>query len=274
MKRFAKKQIGILCPILCAQNICELEGNRVAMRINILLVVVFIATFILPTRNVVAGSYIVGLPCASDKDCRSIPLESLVTEIYRRVGIEVEFRYQPKMRELADADHNVIDASGARALSILSPFKNLIPVPVPIIEVRYVALTRSGDRIRQIDDLHEFKVGVVRGDLFGSKTIAEHEIQIYYVNSFKTGLRMLKQGRIRALLTETGTLALYKGEGLGEGVRRSGTLFSEKMYHVVNKKHVELVPRLAEVIRAMQSDGTMERLLGDLNHLQPVEAAP
>ncbi|GEM_PF-5329151 len=245
-----------------------------AMRINILLMIVFIAIFILPARSVVAGSYIVGLPCASDKDCRSIPLENLVTEMYRRVGIEVEFRYQPKMRELADADHKVIDASGARALSILSPFKNLVPVPVPIVEVRYVALTRSGDRIRQIDDLHEFKVGIIRGDMYGSKIMAEHEKQVYYVNSFKTGLRMLNQGRIRALLTETGTLALYKGEGLGEGVRRSGTLFSEKMYHVVNKAHVDLIPRLSEAIRSMQSDGTMERILGDLNHLQPVEAAP
>jgi len=243
------------------------------MRINMLLVVIFIATFLLPARAA-GSSYVVGLPCASYEDCRSIPLENLLTEIYRRVGIEVEFRYQPKMRELADADHNVIDASGARALSILSPFKNLIPVPVPIVEVRYVALTRAGDRISRIDDLHGFKVGVIRGDLFGSRIMAENEKQVYYVNSFKTGIRMLNQGRIRALLTETGTLALYKGEVLGEGVRRSGTLFSEKMYHVVNREHADLVPRLAEVIRLMQSDGSMKRILGDLDYLQPTETVP
>ena len=94
------------------------------------------------------------------------------------------------------------------------------------------------------------------------------EENLVSATDLRLALRMLVTGRIDlyvgSVMEMQGILA--EDEFKNSGIQRVGDIDSVPFYPYLHKKHEELVPQLAEVLRAMKADGTYDSLIEQAKH--------
>lgn len=192
----------------------------------------------------------------------STSFDYILTEAFRRLGIEVVIQELPGERALKNANKGIDDGDAARIFEISQTYTNLIRVPEPIIEVQIVGFSLDGDiTIKDWASLQPYNVSIVRG-----YRILEDNI---------VGTRSLtKVENITELLTlvhkkRTDVAVINRMEGMAE-IQKLGfksikilepPLDRRALYPHLHKKHQALVPKLATVLRDMKRDGTYQKLL-------------
>lgn len=207
---------------------------------------------------------VVGVPCQNVRDCEIAEAEIWIKEIYARSGLAVEIRYLPTLRDISDADANVVDATLARTPIATRDYPNLVQVPYPIFHMSIIAAAvKPGVKIQTWADLKRVKVGMMRGSRTPFLMAEEHAVDIHLFNTWKSGIAMLQEGRFDAILgTESLIRAAVWRMGMTE-IHFSRPLFESYSYHYLNKAHKGLAESLARSIQSMLEDGTSRKLLGD-----------
>lgn len=227
--------------------------------------------FLLWLPATAAEPYTVGLPCPDKVRCQLPEAEAVYREIYERVGLEVQFIYRPGLREMCDANDMVIDGCGARSLVAISGYPNLLPVNESLVELEYLALTRTDTHVAGLEDLKGRKVAVLRSDVYATNMMEKAGCETVFVNSTKNGMDMLLEHRIEALISDTATNMVLEKSIPWERINVSAPLSAVKLYHAINRQHALLIPKLEQAIRSMKSDGTLKQLLGRFHILMTDE---
>jgi polar amino acid transport system substrate-binding protein len=89
--------------------------------------------------------------------------------------------------------------------------------------------------------------------------------------SIDGAIRMLRAGRCDAMVINQFIWLEIDRLHVGPFCLASSTLETFELYHYVNRRHADLVPKLTEIFTKMRQDGTTERLLAPI--LQQVEDA-
>lgn len=210
-----------------------------------------------------ARPYVVGVPCLTPS-CSYPGYENLIREAYRRIGMGIEYRRQPLLRDLRDADSGAVDASMLRDSLVIDDYPGLLMVPVPLGTYDIAAFTLEPAPAPETPgDLAGAMVGCLRGDIAAQNVARTAQIAPLLLNDMKSALTMLDRGRINAALLPAFAGALW-AERLGlRPMRVSRAFYRGFFYHCVNKGHADLVPRLNKALWEMYRDGTARRLLGD-----------
>lgn len=186
--------------------------------------------------------------------------EAVIEEIYSRMGIPVTFRVVPADRALHYSNSGTTDGEMIRALEIGSYYTNLKPVPVAVDTLYNSAYTvDSSIVINDITDLQGYKIGTLKGVRQVEQLLKD--MDLYPGTQIPDVFKMLMVGEVDVVVVPD-LVTLEQLDALGfPGLIKSQTpLWENKLFHFINVKHEELIPRLTDVINEMIEDGTMEKL--------------
>jgi polar amino acid transport system substrate-binding protein len=187
--------------------------------------------------------------------------DRIVSEAFRRIGVAVKLVRLPSERALQNADKGIDDGNYVRIAGLSGLYPNLIMVPEPMSEFAFTAFTRDpGLKTAAWADLRTRRVAIVIG-----WKIAEQHLEgapsITRVRDEEGLFTLLDKGRVEVVVSSLHSgAAIIRAHGY-TGVRALAPPLSvQPMYLYLNKKHAALVPKLAEALRNMRRDGTLQRL--------------
>jgi polar amino acid transport system substrate-binding protein len=187
--------------------------------------------------------------------------DRIVAEAFRRIGVQARLLQLPSERALQNANQGIDDGSYPRIAGLSSLYPNLVMVSEPMGRFPFTAFTR--DPALKADawaDLRGRKVASVAGWKLVEMSLKD-VTELKLVRDEEALFALLDKGR-----TEVAISALHTGR---EIIRKNGyknmrallpPLAEPPMYLYLNKRHAALAPKLAEALREMRRDGTVERL--------------
>lgn len=187
--------------------------------------------------------------------------DRIVAEAFRRIGLAVRLEVMPAERCLVQADQGLVDGIYARVAGLSEKYPNLVLVPEPVDMFEFVAFTRRSDlRIAGWDDLRPLSVGIITGwKIVEDKTRAVRTRTS--VRDEEALFALLQRGRADVVVAgSSASRETIRRMGLKDVRPLSPPLETRPMYLYLNRRHAALVPRLAEALRQMRADGSLERL--------------
>ena len=180
---------------------------------------------------------------------------------YKRLGIPVEFIDMPGKRALVESSKGKIDGEVHRILAVGKDYPALIRVPTPI---NYIEPTAFAKRVKfsinGCADLKQHKIGIVRGVKHAEDcTRGLENVQI--VNNSRLLMQILHRGRVDIVVTaRINGLLQIKELNLDSIYALSPPLSREPVYHYLHEKHAALVPKIDQVFKEMEANGTLKKL--------------
>lgn len=190
-------------------------------------------------------------------------LELISQEAFRRLGVDFKIIITPSERSLQLADQGEIDGEGLRVAGLNHQYPNLVQVPERFISISFVAFSK--DALIRLDNgwesLKRHRVAFINGwKMFESNAMGAKIVR--KVDKPEQLFRMLDAGHIDlALYTRADGIALIQSMGLSSIAPLAPALKDVDMYLYLNKRHADLVPKLANVLRDMKADGTYNKIM-------------
>lgn len=195
-----------------------------------------------------------------DDPVLSVKASHIMREAYRRLGIELRSELLPRERALMSADSGETDGDLIRAAGIDARYINLVRVPEPVITFDAVAFTAGLKfTVDGWDSLRPYSLCIMRGMKIAEQ--GTEGMQRLIANTTDQAVLMLSAGRCQVAVL--GHQVWLDIERLQAGPLRAldPPIASVPLYHYVHRRHAELVPRLADALRAMRNDGAFAALL-------------
>ncbi len=198
----------------------------------------------------------------------------MYTEAFRRLDYDFKLVALPVMRSLVDADSGVTDGEIARiaAFKDNGAYPNLITVPEPIDTVKaeiYAPASNtesSFDSWESLAALRDSDVVIGHSRGFRAAELALRRYlnpkNIHTTASGEQSCRMLAGGRLDFIIEPDGVIdhLVAKGKCNGDAIRSIGVLGILPIFPVLNKRHADLAPKLARVIREMKDEGLLQSM--------------
>jgi len=184
-------------------------------------------------------------------------LDRIATEAFRRVGYKLRLVQLPSERGLMDANNAVIDGDLTRIEGLENQYPGLVRIPERIMNWKFAAFGKKGQRIDSWKDIVNKRVGLIRGwKIYESKLKEENARSIISTNDAQHLFSLLMLDRIDVALYERQLgLEIIKKEKLTDFEPKEPLLAKRHMYIYLNKRHAKLVPRLAAVLASMKKEG-------------------
>ncbi|MBF0505872.1 MAG: transporter substrate-binding domain-containing protein [Nitrospirae bacterium] len=203
-------------------------------------------------------------PPNSTSDDRGIG-DQVLTEAFRRIGITLKIDHLPSERALLNADDGVEDGNFARVEGMEKTYRNLVRVPEEISRFEFVAFSRRYSfKIAGWDSLRPYNIGIVTGwkiletNIAGTSSLASiRDAQLLF--------RMLLDDKVDVVVYDRMQgLVLLRDLKISSIHVLWPPLAVKGMYLYMNRRHLELVPRIAGAIRGMKKDGTYRKITDEV----------
>ncbi len=195
----------------------------------------------------------------SQTEDTTVLIDRLLYCAYQRLGYKMILTVEGMNSALVSANSGYSDGFLANVPGIEKNYPNLIPVPEQFSFVEFMSLTQAGTTIPLKDwsDLSGKKVGFMQQRPF-LETHVPRTADIKRYSSINELMAALKQGEIEIAITPLvgGAKPLVV-----DGTQANGVLERINSYSYVNKKHIDLVPKLSPVLQEMRADGTTEKIM-------------
>jgi polar amino acid transport system substrate-binding protein len=195
-------------------------------------------------------------------------LDQVILEATRRAGIETKIVLLPNARALRTVDEGQYDGNFVRVAGIEKQFAHLIPVPEKVLDMVFVAFAAPGLTLRGDgwENLHDRNVVLIRGWKIYEDAVVK--------NGARTALTVTEADQLFRMLqarrTELALYELWSGHYLLKQLGIDGInaveppLAVREMFLYLHERHAALAPRIAAALRAMQQDGSYQRLVDKL----------
>ena len=193
-------------------------------------------------------------------DTQSGFLDSLVTEAFLRIGIELEIIILPAARVLINANKGIEDGCLLRIKGLETFYPNLVRVPESLMVSHFVAYSANAINNQQnLEKFNPYNLSCVTGWKIFDKLFSNHP-QVTKVKTADQMFLLLKKGRADVILYERwqGLDMLRKLE-IKDIHLVAPPLVSMDMYMYLHKKHQLLVDKLASKLSLMKKDGTYQK---------------
>jgi polar amino acid transport system substrate-binding protein len=184
----------------------------------------------------------------------------VMREAYARLGMALEVQRMPGERALVSANVGDSDGELYRRAGIDATYPQLVRVPVALMHYEIVAFSLDS-RIPVLgwESLRPYRLGYVRG----IKVIEENTrgMQVEPVTTVRQAFAMLERGRTDLVLANRiSGLAALRAADLQNIQVLTPALERFPVFHYLNVKHAQLVPRLTEVLRDMEQSKRIARI--------------
>jgi len=246
-----------------SQSVCDPQDRRQCLRGLVSLALLVAGKF----ANAVPQTPILVFAGTEDIDhSQGVWLEMIYREAVRRIGFQLEYRVYPAKRASALADSGAVDGEIHRVMSYGTDHPNLILVPAPHFFTSFAAYglapmklsdgwhSLGADRLRV-----EYRAGVVYCEQKLPSVVPAIRLSAAY--RINLCLRKLLHHRTDIYVDDERSvdLELQDDEFKGSMIRRLAIMEVVGTFSYLNKRHSNLVPRLAEVLNDMRREGTIEK---------------
>lgn len=218
-------------------------------------------------RQVIRIASTEGLPYLTE------PMKAVVLEAYRRIGVQVEIVPDiPIARVAVGTNSGTYDAALAGSANVGIHYPDVLRTSEPVYWIEYGTFAIKNLPSEKVKDWTALKasslrIGARQGHHLLQTRLGEHGF--YGVTTDDSLVRMLFADRIDVVVGAVNGLRWQRIHAASDiadqisKVRQLSTLERVPMYHFINKKNADLVPRIDEALRKMESDGTLARLLAE-----------
>lgn len=181
--------------------------------------------------------------------------------MYQEAGIPADFIDLPHNRSLISANEGTVDGDVGRVPSVEEKYPNLVRVNAKLMDLKGAVYTTRDDLGAYSDDmLKRLKVGYVLGVRWTQKRM--DGLPAVKVRDYPSLFEMLLEKRVDIVLaTEASAQSAIKELGdRGKSIRKlQPFIFTAPIYHYLNKKNQDIVPRLEETLNRLNSEGFWEK---------------
>jgi len=186
----------------------------------------------------------------------------LLETIYSRLGITVSFFDAPANRALSMSSSGELDGEVLRIIDVAQEHETLLPVRPAINYIEPAAFSKGLRlEITGWQSISSYRVGIVRG--VGSSERGTHGMpQVEPATSLETLFTMLDGDRLDIIVNDLfGGKLVAKKLGLDRDISPLLPPFERlAVYHFLNSKHRDLLPRIEAVIKKMEDSGELTQL--------------
>lgn len=195
-------------------------------------------------------------------------LTLICTEVFRRLGYELQYDGYPAQRASAMSDAGEVDGEISRVFEYQTTHPNLIRVEEVLYSTKFVAFAvKPGIVLHGWKSLQNttYKVGYRRGVKLSASELPlvvspEH---LSDVTTAEQGLKKLIAARTDLYVdVEFSTVEAMKKLNPAEfevsAVYQAGIMQEVAAHVYLHKKHAALVPKVAQVLRAIKQEGLFE----------------
>jgi polar amino acid transport system substrate-binding protein len=190
--------------------------------------------------------------------------EGVLTEAYSRLNITVTLKLFPGALSVIEANEGRADGEVARLAAVLKQYTNLILIPVPLLHSNLSVFMHKDSPIVITDwaSLKGHKLSTINGFKFVKNKMAGQSPVI--VETTTEAIRLVEQNRvdIAVLNRLLGVLAIAEIKAKEVKVHNP-PLAQLPVYHMVHKKHEDLVPKLTATLQDMVREGVIQRMWED-----------
>lgn len=188
-------------------------------------------------------------------------VESVLTEAYARLQIEITFTAFPGARSIIEANAGRADGEVARLKAVLKRYRQLILVPVPILHSELSAFTHKGYALPHSNwnSLRGHSVTTIRGFNFVKQKLARGLTKT--VRTSREAIDLIEND-----LVEVAVLNAFLGR-LAIAASASKNVMEQKpplerlpVFHLLHSRHAPLVPRITAVLQKMETNGTIKNM--------------
>lgn len=189
--------------------------------------------------------------------------ERVMREIYKKLNIEMQLDRHPGNRALSLANGGKVDGALIRTAVIENTATNLVRIPVPIANIRYMAYTKkaNGFTIKNWGSLKPYSIGMIRG----IKLIEDrsHLFDSTLISTPESLFKMLYLERVDvAVFTELDGLFTLKKINLhNDIIKLSPPLEVVPVYHYIHRKNSALIEQLSSLMQTMETSGELKLLI-------------
>jgi len=184
----------------------------------------------------------------------------VLAEAYRELGIDIEIQRFPAQRSILESNAGRTDGELFRPTGIEQKFENLMMVPAPLCSAGISVFTRGQDfKVDGWDSLKPYRIGILNGHQ--GATQGTKGMNVVKVRSPRQMIQMLAHGRVDLiLLTPIVGLTAIKDVGIGGISLLEPPVVTENLYHYVHKRHQEIAPKLAAVLKRLAARGRIKEV--------------
>lgn len=198
-------------------------------------------------------------------------LTLVFTEAFRRLGYALQYDGYPAPRASMLSDAGEVDGEISRVFAYQTTHPNLIRVEEVLYSTRFVAFAvKPGIVLNGWESLQntaynvEYRRGVKLSESKLSLIVAAEHLS--YVTTAEQGLKKLIMGRTDLYVDVEFTIVdtigrLDPDKHDTSAFYQAGIMQEVGAYAYLHKKHAALVPKVAEVLKAMKQEGLFKRYL-------------
>lgn len=189
--------------------------------------------------------------------------EIVLTELYKKLGIEISVQPMPGKRAILEAESGRMDGETMRIWSYGVEHPNTLRVPTPYyqLETMVFHIKDSDIKIKSKQDLEKYSVLKVRG-VKHTNNITLGLNSVYDYDDTRSMLLALNKQRDNVALTHTGdglfAMKKYNIKGIGH---IAVPLSVQPLYHYVHHKNSHLIAPINRIIIAMKESGELKELI-------------
>lgn len=186
----------------------------------------------------------------------------ILTVVYRRLGIPVEFVDLPAKRSLLESSEGRVDGEVQRILAVQTQYPTLVALHPSFNYIEPSAFVKDLElRVEGWPSLAPHSVGIVRG-VGSSEAGTRGMARVEAVSTMDQLMQALAAGRYEVAVNDRFSgLLIIQRLGLGAVVRAlEPPLQHIPLHHFLHERHRALVPRVEQELRGMQASGELQRV--------------
>lgn len=186
-------------------------------------------------------------------------LDVIAREAFRRAGVELRLVKLPAERALLLANEGLQDGDLTRIAGLEGQYPQLVRVPEKLIDWDFAAFSKDASMKADFNSIRRHSVGLIKGWKIYERNMTDAR-HVTTVDNPEQLFRLLQHDRIEvALYVRWMGLALIQKQQLKGIHLLEPPLASRPMYIYLNKRHADLIPRLAQALRILKREGFYQR---------------
>lgn len=195
-------------------------------------------------------------------------VQRVLDELFEHVDRQAVLINIPGLRDLSDANRGIIDGCTFRTLAAAEGYPDLSPIPEPVGLSGLAAFSlKSSPFSDRSEDLAEMTVAVLKGDMVALKYLQMHGANILEVQSCRQGLKTVRLKRTEIFICDRPSgLRTVRQEGRKD-IHVGDYLCAYRLWILMNEKHAPLLESLAQKLRSMRENGSLQEAMGPFGYL-------
>jgi len=195
--------------------------------------------------------------------------DQVLREAFKRIGYQLETVRLPAERALINANRGIDDGELARIGGLQKKYPNLIQVPETFLTVDMVLYSKNYPDfiVDGWDSVASHSLAIISGWKIMEKNFAKlgDRVEIIKTDTPEQSFSLLKNDRVDFIAYSNWSgLGYIKTHNIKNIKLLEPPLARPEFYVYLHKKHEAIVPQLAEAIKTMKTDGTLQTLFDRL----------